>query len=119
MTCAFLEGLFDACPHLERLNASFNAGLSSVLILKKPAYAEGARVHVDWRGRGQYWEAQIVKVHHPVQAFDVRYAIDGVLDKRVPPTRVQGYVKERKMRDRERHAEEVKKAREKQQQQYA
>ena len=97
-THAFFESLFERCPFLERLNASFNAGISSVLIFKKPSFDVGSTVNINWRGRGQWWEAKVVRVNKPVQSFDVRYTLDNVLDEKVPPFRVQGYVKDR-MRD--------------------
>jgi hypothetical protein len=44
------------CPYMERLNASNNAGIDGVFILKKPHFAIGDEVEVDWRGRGQYFK---------------------------------------------------------------
>lgn len=103
-TCDFFKQHFYRCPYLERLNASFNAGVRSVLIYQKRSYEAGAMLNVDWRGRGQYWEAELldVDVNKPVQSFDVRYTIDGVVERNVLPTRVQGYVKERKDRNKAR-----------------
>ena len=49
-TAAFLHRCFDKCPFLLRLNASNNAGVPGVLILKKPAYGPGDVVEVKERG---------------------------------------------------------------------
>jgi len=94
-TAAFVQRLFDKCPYLSRLNMSNNAGVAGVLILKKPAYKPGDQVEVDWRGRGQYWKATILRVNGPVQTFDVRYKIDNTLDQRLAPYRLRSYVKQR------------------------
>lgn len=45
-TAAFLHRYFDQCPWLLRLNASNNAGVPGVLILKKPEYKTGDLVEV-------------------------------------------------------------------------
>jgi hypothetical protein len=45
-TASFLHRYFAACPWLQRLNASNNAGVPGVLILKKPAYEPGDVVEV-------------------------------------------------------------------------
>ena len=155
------------CAHLDRLNASNNAGIPGVLIFRRPPYKQGDYVEVNrqtartpyhfgwqpspapsskrhcgavtcallllllllfllfllfllsalsfffffffllvllllsyflkvgWRGRGQYFKATVLRVNEPVQTFDVRYAIDQVVDQRVPPYYIRGYVKER------------------------
>mmetsp|Transcript_30744 Transcript_30744/g.68965 ORF Transcript_30744/g.68965 Transcript_30744/m.68965 type:complete len:101 (-) Transcript_30744:82-384(-) len=90
-----MQHLFDKCPYLLRLNASNNAGLPGTLILRKPTYKPGDLVQVDWRARGQYWKARVLRFNTPVQSFDVKYEIDEVVDLLVPPWRIRGYVQER------------------------
>jgi hypothetical protein len=70
-------------------------GLTNVPVLDTFFTRLCVRGQVDWRGRGQYFKATVLRVNEPVQSFDVKYAIDMVVDQRVPPYRIRGYVKER------------------------